>query len=127
VDASSGKIEKDLTPGDFESPIFELGGGRGFAFSPDSGELCYVSNHDKQQASSTNADLWVVSIGGEIAESSAKNITISNHGWDGAPLYSPDGKSIAFISQATPAYESDLKRLAIYDGASKSVRYLTSR
>ena len=68
-----------------------------------------------------------MSLGGEITESTAKNITNDNHGWDGAPLYSPDGKSIAFISQATPAYESDLKRLAIYDREARKISYLTSR
>jgi hypothetical protein len=35
--------------------------------------------------------------------------------WDGAPLYSHDGRYIAYSSQATPGYESDLKRLALYD------------
>jgi dipeptidyl aminopeptidase/acylaminoacyl peptidase len=59
LDAESGKVVKDLTPGPWDSPTFSLGG-RGFAFSPDGKELCYVSNHDQDEASSTNADLWVV-------------------------------------------------------------------
>lgn len=127
VDATSGKVVKDLTPGPFEAPIFELGGGRGYAFSPDGKELCYVSNHDAKQAESTNADLWIVPVDGAIDAETAVNLTEGNHGWDGAPLYSPDGTSIAFISQATPAYESDLKRLAVLNRATKAVRYLTGR
>ena len=126
VDASNGKVVKDMTPGNWESPTFSLGG-RGFTFSPDGKELCYVSNHDTDEASSTNADLWIVPVGGEISETTAVNITAKNRGWDSEPLYSPDGKYIAYISQETPAYESDLKRLAVYDRASKTSRYLTDR
>jgi dipeptidyl aminopeptidase/acylaminoacyl peptidase len=126
IDADSGKVSKDLTPGDFESPTFSLGG-RAFAFSPDSRELCYVSNHEPDEASSTNGDLWVVPIDGEITETTARNITAANLGFDGAPLYSPDGRSIAFISQQTSGYESDLKRLAVLDRASGGTRYLTDR
>jgi dipeptidyl aminopeptidase/acylaminoacyl peptidase len=126
VDAKSGKIEKDLTPGPWDSPTFSLGG-RGFAFSPDGLELCFVSNRDKDEASSTNADLWVVPVDGTITEKSAVNLTASNRGWDGEPLYSPDGKWIAYVSQETPGYESDLRRLAVYDRAKKTTRILTDR
>jgi dipeptidyl aminopeptidase/acylaminoacyl peptidase len=126
VDASSGKVVKDLTPGNFESPTFSLGG-RGFAFSPDSKELCFLSNRTGQEATTTNVDLWTVAIDGEITPESAKNITSTNAGWDGAPLYSPDGKTIAFVSQQTPGYESDLRRLALYDRSARTTRYLTDR
>lgn len=124
VDAHTGDVVKDMTPGRFESPTFSLGG-RGFAFSPDGKELCYVSNHDKDQASSTNTDLWVVPVDGEITETTAKNLTASNHGFDGEPLYSPDGRYIAYVSQAMPANEADLKRLTVYDRAARTSRTLT--
>ncbi len=127
VDAQSGKIVKDLSPGPYDAPTFSLGGERGYDFSPDGKELVFVSNHDARQAESTNADLWVVPLEGEVSGSSAVNLTDGNDGWDGAPLYSPDGKHIAYISQETPGYESDLRRLALYDRATKRTRYLTSR
>ncbi len=125
VDARTGKVLKDLTPGPFDSPTFSLGGERGYDFSPDGKELCFVSNHDPQQAESTNADLWVVAIDGQ--EATARNLTDANDGWDGAPLYSPDGQHIAFVSQETPGYESDLRRLAVLERATGRVRYLTGR
>ena len=35
---------------------------------------------------------------------SPAQLTAANKGWDGAPLFSPDGKSVAFITQKTPGY-----------------------
>jgi dipeptidyl aminopeptidase/acylaminoacyl peptidase len=127
VDAKSGEVVKDMTPGRFDAPTFSLGGERGYTFSPDGTELCFVSNHDEKQAESTNADLWVVPVEGALTEGSAHNLTDANDGWDGAPLYSSDGRHIAFVSQATPGYESDLRRLAVLERKSGKVRYLTGR
>ncbi|MEJ2083277.1 MAG: hypothetical protein P8Y94_14165, partial [Acidobacteriota bacterium] len=106
---------RDLTPGKWDSPTFSLSGERGYDFSPDSQELCYVSNHDPDPASSTNADQWVVPIDKNPTTETARNLTKENPGWDGSPLYSPDGRFIAYRSQATPGFESDLYRIALYD------------
>ncbi len=125
VDAETGAVLRDLTPGAFDSPVFSLGGGPGYAFAPDGKTLCFVSNRDGDQAESTNADLWEVSL--EDAEAEPRNLTTANRGWDGAPAYSPDGAHIAFLSQQTPGYESDLRRVALLERASGKVRYLTSR
>jgi len=101
----------DVTPGKFVSPTFMLGGGVGYNFSPDSKELCFVSNHDAHPEASTNSDLWTVPVtGGE-----AKDITKENKAWDGWPIYSPDGKYIAYRTQVIPNYESDRFRIALYN------------
>lgn len=105
------KVYTDLTPGEYHAPTFSPGGPSGFVFSPDSKELCYLSNHDARPEASTNADLWVVSTeGGE-----ARNVTADNPAWDGSPQYSPDGRYIAYRTQRVPGYESDRFRLALYD------------
>jgi len=110
VPAAGGEA-KDMTPGDYDAPPFSLGGPTDYAFSPDAKELAFVSNHDKVEATSTNADVWIVPLRG----GTAKNITAANHGYDGSPQYSPDGRYIAYRSQATPGYESDRFRLMLYD------------
>ncbi len=115
----------DLTPGDYDAPPFSLGGQDNYAFSPDGQEICYTSNHDKVEATSTNNDLWIVSVNGGAAGSiQAKNITADNPASDSTPLYSPDGKYIAYRAQQRPGYESDRFRLMLYDrktGAKKNL------
>ena len=120
VSANSGEA-RDLTPGDYDAPPFSLGGPTDYAFSPDSKELAFVSNHDKVEAISTNADVWIVSVRG----GTPKNITAANRGFDGSPQYSPDGRYIAYRSQATPGFESDRFRLILYDRKTGTARSLS--
>ena len=109
LDIESREV-RDLTPGEYHAPRFSLDGG-GFVVSPDSRELCVVSNHDPDPWSSTNADLWLVPLaGGEM-----QNITGANEAYDGDPVYSPDGRYIAYRTQTIPRYEADRFRLAFYD------------
>jgi dipeptidyl aminopeptidase/acylaminoacyl peptidase len=119
---------RDLTPGDFDSPEFSLGGQDNYAFSPDGQEICYTSNHDKVEAASTNNDLWIVSVNGGAAGSGsvlAKNITADNPASDSTPLYSPDGKYIAYRAQQRPGYESDRFRLMLYERKTGEKKNLT--
>src|SRR5579863_3605884 len=93
---------RDLTPGDYDAPVFSLGGQDNYAFSSDGQEICYTSNHDKNPAASTNNDLWIVPVNfspdARPAEvlAKTKNITADNPASDSTPLYSPDGRYIAY-------------------------------
>ena len=115
------KLQFDLTPGDYDAPVFSLGGQDDYAFSPDGQEICYTSNHDKVEATSTNNDLWTVPVNWPANATPAevlantKNITADNPASDSTPLYSPDGKYIAYRAQQRPGYESDRFRLMLYD------------
>ncbi|MGB7922067.1 MAG: S9 family peptidase [Pyrinomonadaceae bacterium] len=114
---------RDLTPGDYDAPPFSLGGPPDYAFSPDSKELAFARNTDKVEATSTNADIFVVAVtGGE-----AKRITSSNQGADLSPQYSPDGRYIAYRSQATAGFEADRWRLMLYDRQANQARSLTEQ
>jgi dipeptidyl aminopeptidase/acylaminoacyl peptidase len=112
---------RDLTPGDYDAPVFSLGGQDDYAFSPDGQEVCYASNHDKNPAASTNNDLWIVPVTG----GPAKNITADNPASDSSPLYSPDGRYIAYRAQQRPGYESDRFRLMLYDRKTGEKKNLT--
>jgi dipeptidyl aminopeptidase/acylaminoacyl peptidase len=112
----------DLSPGDYDAPVFSLGGG-GVAVSPDGKEVCFASNHDANEAETTNADLFIVpTSGGE-----PKDITAENTSFDGGPSYSPDGNYIAYRMQKTPAYESDLFRIALYNRKTGEKTVLTEK
>jgi dipeptidyl aminopeptidase/acylaminoacyl peptidase len=118
----SGEL-RDLTPGDSDTPPFQLGGPVQYDFSPDSAALVFVSNHDKEPASSTNGDLWLVRL--DVQAPSPRNLTAANTAFDGSPKFSPDGRYIAYRTQKQPGYESDLFRLAVYDMARGTATVLT--
>jgi dipeptidyl aminopeptidase/acylaminoacyl peptidase len=119
---------RDLTPGDYDAPVFSLGGQDNYAFSPDGQQICYTSNHDKVEATSTNNDLWIVPANNGatgVSPVQPKNITADNPASDSTPLYSPDGKYIAYRAQQHPGYESDRFRLMLYDRKTGEKRSLT--
>jgi dipeptidyl aminopeptidase/acylaminoacyl peptidase len=111
VSADGSGAPRDLTAGaDYDIPPDERSGPGDFNFSPDGKEICFAAVTDKIEAISTNADLFIVSAaGGE-----AKRIT-TQPGFDGNPVYSPDGKFIAYHAQLTAGYESDRWRVMLYD------------
>jgi hypothetical protein len=49
-------------------------------------------------------------------------ITASNKGADQNPVYSPDGRFIAYASQARAGFEADRWRLFLYDRAARTAR-----
>ncbi len=116
----AGGAARDLTPGEHDAPPFSLGGQDMYAFSPDSQEVAFTSNIDEVPADSTNNEIFVVPVTG----GTPKKISTSP-GSDSTPLYSPDGKYIAWRMQETPGYESDRFQLVIYDRKTGQIRSLT--
>jgi dipeptidyl aminopeptidase/acylaminoacyl peptidase len=111
IAADGSAAARDLTPGaDYDVPPDERSGPGDFNFSPDSKELCYTAVTDKIEAISTNGDLFLVPVAG----GKSKRIT-TQPGFDGNPVYSPDGRSIAYHAQLTGGYESDKWRVMLYD------------
>src|SRR5262250_2091631 len=122
VIASDGSgAAKDLTPGaNYDVPPDQRGEASDINFSPDSKEICFTAVTDKIEATSTNGDLFIVLVsGGE-----PKRIT-TQPGFDGNPVYSPDGKYVAYHAQLTAGYEADKWRVMLYDRASGKGENLT--
>ena len=128
VSAADGNAVRDLTPrtaiGDAESPVFSLGGPIGYAWAPDSHEVAYVANLDAVPAASTNNDIFTL----RLDDPQARAVKISTSpGSDDGPAYSPDGKYIAFRSQARAGFESDRFRLMLFDRAARTTKELLPR
>ncbi|MGO9776193.1 MAG: S9 family peptidase, partial [Terracidiphilus sp.] len=90
---------RDLTPNDpHDVPPFSLeGGGCGCAFAPDSKELAYTDNIDPEPAISVSAKIFTL----DLTNPAAKPVAISTSaGGNFNPAYSPDGKYIAWRSEA---------------------------
>jgi dipeptidyl aminopeptidase/acylaminoacyl peptidase len=121
--SSQGGSARDMTPGDYDAPPFSLGGPTDYAFSPDSKEFVFARNTDKDEAFSTNSDLFVVPVeGGE-----PRRITGENRGADLSPQYSPDGRYIAYRSQAKAGFEADRWRLLFYDRQTHQSRVISNQ
>ena len=121
VPADGSAAPRDLTAGaNYDVPPDERGGPNDINFSPDSKEICFTAVTDKMEAISTNGDLFTVPVaGGEI-----KRIT-TQPGFDGEPVYSPDGKYVAYHAQLTPEYEADRWRVMLYDRRTGKTENLT--
>jgi dipeptidyl aminopeptidase/acylaminoacyl peptidase len=112
----------DLMKGvDADCPTKPFGGREDFAWSPDGQEIAYTAQFGRDIAWSTDLNVYVVPVRG----GSAKSITSENKATDTGPVYSPDGKTIAYRSMARPGFESDRYRIKLYERASGKTRTLT--
>ncbi len=118
---AAGGVPRDLLAGkDWDTPVPPFGGSADYAWSPDGKTLAFTTKFGRDQAWTTNTDVYTVAAsGGELAL-----VTAGMLGAESAPAFSPDGRYLAFLSQATPAYESDRIRLMVKDLATGAVREL---
>jgi dipeptidyl aminopeptidase/acylaminoacyl peptidase len=122
--ASEGGAAQDVTPGDVDSPIWTEEGTQEVAFSPDSRQICF-SRFVQNEALTGNSNLFVMPVSG-----GAPRAITTNKASDRTPIYSPDGRYIAYSATLRPMQESDLTRLFLYDrmtGEHKNVFEATDR
>jgi dipeptidyl aminopeptidase/acylaminoacyl peptidase len=117
----------DLTPGDIDAiPTSSTFAGEvDFAFSPDGKELAFTVPPVKDEAISTAHDIYVTPLAGGKAAGARRRLT-DNPAADGNPLYSPDGKLLAYRAQARPGFEADRWELMLLDRSTGKARSLTS-
>ncbi|HEV2464121.1 MAG TPA: prolyl oligopeptidase family serine peptidase, partial [Acidobacteriaceae bacterium] len=117
---AAGGTPRDLTLGDqHDVPTFQLEGPRQYDISPDGKEVAFEEKVVPNPAISTNIDIFTL----RLDDPNAKPVKVSTSpGGDHTPRYSPDGRYIAWRSQARAGYESDRFRLVVYDRQTHTIR-----
>ncbi|MBA5246054.1 S9 family peptidase [Marnyiella aurantia] len=115
---------KDLLEGKpWDSPQRPFGGAEDFIWSPDSSQLLYVTKplSGAEYAQSTNTDIFAY----DLATGVTRNLTEGNKGYDVAPKFSPDGKSLLWLSMERDGYEADKNNIKVMDWKSGKTDNLT--
>jgi dipeptidyl aminopeptidase/acylaminoacyl peptidase len=106
-----------------DCPVPPFGGSEQFAWAPDGSQIAYTLKDVEDWAESTNSDVYIVDL---EDPAKAKNISEAMEGYDNNPVYSPDGRFLAFHSMARPSFESDRNRIMIFDRASGQISEATA-
>jgi len=117
-----GSAPRDLISGaKYDVPPGPFGGSEGYGWSPDGRELAYTAkDQGRADATSTDVNVYTISASG----GAPIVITAANKGADQNPVYSPDGRYIAYASQKRAGFESDRWRLMVYNRTDKTSKEL---
>ncbi|MDZ7314597.1 MAG: S9 family peptidase [candidate division KSB1 bacterium] len=118
---ADGANLRDLTPGDWDVPPLDLGGDPDFCFSPDGKTIAFVGNATAEPAVNTNNDVFLLDLESGIQQ----NLTAANAAVDNQPVFSPDGRYLAYRAMRRPGFEADEYELMLYDRRTGSSVSLT--
>ncbi|MFO7891614.1 MAG: S9 family peptidase [bacterium] len=108
---------------DADTPSKPFGGPEEITFTPDGKGLIFTAKDVGDKAPwSTNFDLFYVPIDGS---QEPECITSDNEAWDTQPVFSPDGKTLAYLAMSRPGYESDRYRIMLRSWPDGKTRVLT--
>ncbi len=106
----------------YDSPPIALGSANDYSFSPDGEEVAFTMNKSDFLATSTNNDVFILKLKDLKKNKPTPYIKIStSDGNDNQPVYSPNGKYIAFRSMERAGFEADKQRIMLYDRFSKNI------
>ncbi|HQR43280.1 MAG TPA: hypothetical protein PLX97_11365, partial [Gemmatales bacterium] len=123
VDVASGAHRNLLAHTKRHLPPYEASE-KDYDVSPDGKTLAFVSENVKVLGLDANHDIYTLDLTKPDAD--AVNITTDNAANDTNPVYSPDGKHMAFLRQTTKFFYADKYRLMLRDVASGSNKDLSA-
>lgn len=114
----------DIVDGNFECPMRPWGGTEQYNYSPDGTKIVYTCRKKTgyDYAHSTNSDIYLY----DIATGQTTNLSEGIMGYDQNPVFSHDGKMVAWESMERDGYESDKLRLMVMDLESGAKTDLTA-
>lgn len=117
VSAQGGEVTPVTLASGF-SVVFTEPGNEPYDVAPSGTEIAFTADVDP--GPETNLDIILVATPG----AQGRNISEANAADDYAPLYAPNGRSIAYQSQRTRGFYADRQRLTIFDRNAGSSRVL---
>jgi dipeptidyl aminopeptidase/acylaminoacyl peptidase len=123
---NDGKVApaRDIMPNEpYDAPNGPFGGEEEINWSPDGKFIAYSCKKEEgtAYATSTNTDIYIF----DLATGKTENISSDNKGYDTQPRFSPDGKSIAWLSMERAGFEADKNRIVVLDLATKTLNEIT--
>ena len=102
----------DLMRGiDADAPSKPFGGSDEFAFTPDGKGVVFTARDaGREEPWSTDFDLYLAALDGSTP---LRNLTTANQAWDTSPVFSPDGRTLAYRAMSRPGYEADRFRIVL--------------
>ncbi len=111
VNCKDKKLVKLMKGMNADTPSQPFGGPEEITFTQDGKGLIFTAKDvGEKEAWSTDFDLYYVPVDGS---KKPECITEKNKAWDTTPVFSPDGKTLAYLAMARPGYESDRFRVIL--------------
>ena len=135
ADYKDGKIVngKDIIGADkaYDAPLAPYFDTAEIRLSPDGTQLAYTCKPltGTEYALSTDSDIFLYDFATETTRNLSKEAATQGAdkfvGYDKYPVFSPDGKKIAFRSQRRPGNEADQQRLWVFNLDTNECNYIT--
>ncbi|RZJ04046.1 MAG: S9 family peptidase [Brevundimonas sp.] len=108
---------------DGDTPSKPFGDENEFTFAPDGQSVVFSARLAGQtEPWSTNFDLWRTN--GLTGDGTFENLTDANDAWDTGPVFSPDGRTLAYRAMARPGFEADKYSIFLRDVATGRTRQI---